>query len=389
MVFLLNSLQVGGSEKKMVALLGALHRRGWPVHLIYLNPPHTLLAQLDPGVPRLCLERRGKLDWRAVRTLGAYMREHGVGSIHCVNRYPMLYGYLVAPRDDAGRRFHVYLNSTRLPNRVEEAKMLLYRLVLRRARRVVFGCRFQQSQWLRRYRLPPERCTYIYNGVDTARFDPLAAPRDGGGVTVGRAPGELVLGMVGQCLPKKGYPDYLHALARLRAEGHPVRGLVVGDGPERARLQALAQSLGVPVHWAGELSDVRPALLAMDIFLLTSVASETFSNAALEAMAMGLPVVLSRLGGAAEMVEEGVNGHIYPAGDVERLVARLRPLVTDPRHRARLAAAARPRVQRRFGIERMIAAYEQALGAAGMPAASAAPGAADAGVASMGSGRQA
>jgi glycosyltransferase involved in cell wall biosynthesis len=139
--------------------------------------------------------------------------------------------------------------------------------------------------------------------------------------------------------------------------------LVVGDGPERAALERLAQATGLAEHirFVGEMSDVRQALYAMDVFALTSIKSETFSNAALEAMAMARPVVLSQLGGAAEMVDPGRTGYLYPVGDVEGLTAYLRRLAEDTEHRRKLGREARQRVLERFAFERMIDGYEAVL----------------------------
>lgn len=364
-VFLLNSLIVGGTERKVVAVANALHRRGRSVHLAYLNQPQTLLPELDAGVPTLWLQRKGKFDLGAARRLAGYCREHGIRQIFCLNEYPTLYGSLACRLLGNGCQHTAFINTTILPNRKAELKMLVYAPLFRRTPRLVFGCREQLEAWADRYRLDRARCDFIYNGIDAQRFDPANLPASARRLraTLGWSEQDVVVGMVGQLLPKKGYPDLLAALARLRADDRPVKGLIVGAGPEEARLRALAASLHLDQHvvFAGQLGDVRPALAAMDVFALTSVAVETFSNAALEAMAMRLPVVLSRIGGAAEMVLPDRSGFLYPAGDVAALVERLRPLVDSPELRQSLGAAARRQVLARFSAERMVDQYEQLL----------------------------
>jgi glycosyltransferase involved in cell wall biosynthesis len=133
----------------------------------------------------------------------------------------------------------------------------------------------------------------------------------------------------------------------------------VGDGPERAKLHGVVQANKLERHvvFLGPVKDVRLTLLAMDIFVLTS-ASETFSNAALEAMAMEKPVVLSTVGGATEMVFEGVNGYLYQSGNVTELVTILHRLIVDDETRQNMGRMARSVVAERFTLARMVDAYE-------------------------------
>ncbi|HEX5513019.1 MAG TPA: glycosyltransferase family 4 protein [Gammaproteobacteria bacterium] len=369
-LFLLNSLEMGGSEKKIVAVANALHRRGWPVHLAYLNPPETLLGQLLPDLPRICLGRSSRFDLGVVRRLAAYVQAEGVENIHCVNRYPLIYGRLVAPRRaDGTLGLTAFLNSTDLPSQIEQAKMILYAPLLRACRGVIFGCRYQREMWVRRYGLAPDRCSYIYNGVRADHFDPDRLPAQLRLLRsqLGWKQSDIVVGMVGQLRAKKGYPDFISACAALRRDGFAVKALIVGGGPERAALERLARTTGLAEHirFVGEMSDVRQALYAMDVFALTSVKSETFSNAALEAMAMARPVVLSQLGGAAEMVDAGRSGYLYQVGDVDGLIAHLRRLAEDAEHRRELGREARQRVLARFTFERMIDGYEAVLRSVG------------------------
>src|SRR6185295_18632407 len=120
----------------------------------------------------------------------------------------------------------------------------------------------------------------------------------------------------------------------------------------------LVAELGVEdrVHLAGIAADVRPCLAGFDVFVLTSTSVETFSNAALEALAMGCPVVSSRIGGMPEMLAAG-GGLIYEAGNLGQLVAALEPLVSLPERRIALAAQSRESVLQRFSLEAMADAF--------------------------------
>jgi glycosyltransferase involved in cell wall biosynthesis len=111
----------------------------------------------------------------------------------------------------------------------------------------------------------------------------------------------------------------------------------------------------------GTLDDVRPALELMDVFVLPSVAVETFSNAALEAMAMEKPVVLSDLGGAREMIVDGSSGYICRRGDLESLTVQLSRLACDKNERHRLGQNARKRVAEEFSLSGMVGSFEALL----------------------------
>ncbi len=154
-------------------------------------------------------------------------------------------------------------------------------------------------------------------------------------------------------------------MAQLRPAGANVQLMLVGDGPMRATLERAASNRGIAeaVTFTGALSDVRAALRLFDVFVLPSF-SETFSNAALEAMAMQVPVILTRTGGAGEMIEDGKEGYILGVDELSpRLPDLLNQLRTDHVLRTRMATAAMSRAQQMFSWEGMLNAYQSLLGA--------------------------
>jgi glycosyltransferase involved in cell wall biosynthesis len=153
----------------------------------------------------------------------------------------------------------------------------------------------------------------------------------------------------------------------LASRGLPIHALLVGEGGQRASIERCVTDLGVRdrVRLLGAIDDVRPFLKLADAFVLTSTAVETFSNAALEAMAMGLPVILSRIGGAAEMVEVGQSGFLYAPGNVTELAAHIAALAGDDGLAREMGQAAAARVQLRFGFARMLDEYRTLLYPAG------------------------
>jgi sugar transferase (PEP-CTERM/EpsH1 system associated) len=203
----------------------------------------------------------------------------------------------------------------------------------------------------------------IYNGVDHHRFAPqnvkplalLPACWQG-------QDGIFIVGTVGRLTPVKDQQLLLRAVARLRRDsaglGSRVRVLIVGDGPLRAELSALVEELALreAVWLTGDRDDVPSLLQAMDVFVLPSL-GEGISNTVLEAMASGLPVIATAVGGNVELVEQGFNGCLVPVGDDEALANALVLLLQDDEERARQGANARQRVCQQFDWDRAVQGY--------------------------------
>lgn len=213
------------------------------------------------------------------------------------------------------------------------------------------------ERWLRDdVGLPADRISTIHNGVDLSRFartDRLES-RD----KLGLPAGAIVIGTVGRLDPVKDQAALVHALAAL-THAHPEALLIIaGDGPCRQDLARLVGTLGLArrVHLLGECRDVPLVLGAMDLFVLPSIA-EGMSNTLLEAMAAGLPVIATRVGGNPELVEDGVNGRLVCAQDPPGLHEAMAAYVDDPHLRALHGKASRERAVECFGLDRMAEAY--------------------------------
>jgi glycosyltransferase involved in cell wall biosynthesis len=162
--------------------------------------------------------------------------------------------------------------------------------------------------------------------------------------------------------PEKNPVQLVEAIAALRRRGVSAKALFIGDGVMRPQVEARSRALGVAheVHISGLQQEVRPLVSACDAIALCSTRIETFSLAALEAMALARPVVHARVGGAAEMVREGENGFLFPVGDIAALVERLARFA-DPLVRSRLGGRAREVVEERFSERAMLERYEALL----------------------------
>ena len=211
---------------------------------------------------------------------------------------------------------------------------------------------------------PPDRVRLIYNGVDAGRFaagEVRIERRCALRTELGLPDDRVVLTCVANLFPYKGHADLLDALALLGA-GFAARAtlLLVGrDAGARAALEAQAARLGLSasVRFLGERGDVPDLLVASDIGVLASH-EEGFSNAVLEGMAAGLPMVVSDVGGNAEAVTDGECGHVVPARAPAVLAQALADLIGDVGRRQAMGEAARRRVAASFSLDACVAAYE-------------------------------
>jgi len=223
---------------------------------------------------------------------------------------------------------------------------------------------FTVSEQLRSYHsrqawLPMERIRVLPNGVNTSRFAQRPGERQETRQRLGLDDGSLVIGAVGRMVPIKDHAILLQAAEILISRGMPVRVLLVGSGPELAKLKesvAASPRLSGRVVFAGADSDVPALLNAMDVFVLPSL-SEGMSNTLLEAMASSLPVVATRVGGNPELVEEERSGWLFEPGDVMALAAILERIGRDSNLREGLGQAARRRAVQHFSLEGMVGSY--------------------------------
>jgi glycosyltransferase involved in cell wall biosynthesis len=362
LLFVTSSLSHGGAERQTIALANRLAERGHECHFAYVKPQAGQLERLRGAASVTCLGARSYLDLGSLKKLHSLARQMHV--LVAVNQYALFYARLAAPRLPLMATFH----TTELQGVKERLKMLYYRPFFWSADRLVFVCEAQRRYWQRR-RLSGRRNETIYNGIDTAHWAPIApAARRAMRRALGFEEGDLVIALSAVLRREKNPLQLLEAVGALRRRGIPARALFVGDGPLRAALEARARRLDLSDHLVitGLQQDVRPMLGAADVAVLCSTAVETFSLAALEAMALGRPVVHAELGGAAEMIRPGVHGWLFPPGDTRALVERLAALA-DPESRLRMGRAARAQVEARFAEGAMVERYEATLSELAIP----------------------
>lgn len=362
-LFVLNNLIIGGSETKTIRLANSLFARGVQVGLAYLNPPHALLKRLHCDIPVWYLARQGKFSLSAIATLRALIREHRPRAVVAVNLYPALYVAAASARLGARPRTIGLVNTT-VFKPGQAWRQGFYRPVLRLLDCTVYGCEAQRSLWLPSGSPMLRRSCVIHNGVDMRQFSGSHASdirelRRRYGI----ADDAFVVGSVGRLASEKNQEALIDAVANVRATGIDMHLLLVGDGPMRQALEARTAQLRLSrsVTFTGGLNDVRDTLALMDVFVLPS-RSETFSNAALEAMAMRKPVILTRTGGACEMITDGIHGFIVTVDELAtRLPALLTELHADAGLTKQMGRAAAVRVEQSFSWDVMVDRYQSLL----------------------------
>jgi sugar transferase (PEP-CTERM/EpsH1 system associated) len=212
---------------------------------------------------------------------------------------------------------------------------------------------------VRRVGVPPARISQIYNGVDTGRFAPAAAREPIAGSPF-NDPRLVVFGGVGRMAAVKDPVGLARAFVDVRTRADHARLIMIGDGPLREQALDVLRAAGVAgdVWMPGERDDVATLLRGIDCFVLPSL-GEGISNTILEAMATGLPVVATNVGGNGELVCDGVTGRLVPAGDPHALAQAMLDVVHDlPRFR-RAGAAGRSRALSQFSLDAMVRRYRK------------------------------
>ncbi len=358
-LFVSTSSTLGGAEKTLRTLAGSLDAgRYRTVAVISLKPKGEIARRLEAdGIAVHSLDLRGLPSLRHLRKLRELIEQLKPDLVHAF-MYQAIQLCRAAKR--LGGAFRL-ISSPRVHYRSRGLPSLWLDDLLKEADDLLIA----ESESSRRYlverrRYDADRVLTIRNGIDASRWTPSPADRERIRSRLGVSDGECLLGSVGRLDGQKGHWLLLEALAQL-AVAHPVKAVIVGEGPLRGKLESLARHLKLEgrVIFSGEQADLGPWLSAMDLFALPSL-WEGLPNALLEAMAMGLPAAASRVDGVEEVIAHGENGLLFAPDSVRSLYDALQELIVDVPRRQRLAAAGRQTVVSRFSLSAMLERYHKA-----------------------------
>ena len=355
--FVVSTLSTGGAERHAVTVRARLLQLGYPSYLLGVVKAERRALFESPGAAgavELGAKRLLRSPSAWLGTLRA-MRRLDADVVFLVNSQVAIMAAALRKLGLIRGRLVCVFHSTKL-GADERSSWPAFRLATRWLDALVFVGEAQYRHWRQDPGLRGRLIT-ISNGVDLRRFCPSQMDRGGQRRALGFGPEDYVVGINAALRPEKRHCDLVEALAGLRARGQAAKLLVIGDGPERKRLEAQVARLGLAgaVVFTGDQPDVRPFLAALDVGVLCSD-FETFSLAALETLAMGVPLVSSRVGSLPDVIEPGRNGFLFEPRDVDQLTDRLSGLA-DPALRAKLAAEARASIGR-YSEAAMIEQFE-------------------------------
>jgi glycosyltransferase involved in cell wall biosynthesis len=345
---------IGGAEQLILTTAPRLQRDGFEVTIVGLKGWGLLGDELEArGVRAVALGGRGAWDLRAFGRLLSILRRDRIQILHghmfranvaarILGRLASVPVVVTAHHDtDVWMRFH---------------HRLVERLTAPLSDSITACSEAVRHHALQVLGLPPELVRTLPNGIELPDESHEPRTRERIRRELGASPDDLLIGSLGRLVePKKGLAVFL-AAARLMAREFPrVRFAVVGEGPARGPLEARAAREGVShcTTFAGSRRDVPDVMRAFDLFVQPSL-WEGFGLTAVEAMAVGTPVVASRVGGVMEVVVDGETGVLVPPGDAPALAAACGLLLRNRGLAERLARAGCARVRERFGIERMV-----------------------------------
>lgn len=356
-------LGVGGLENGLVNLINRIPETRYRHAVICLKEATDFRLRLPPGVAVFALQRREGQDFGLFRRLHRLLRQLRPALVHTRNLATL---ECQLPAWLAGVRARVH-GEHGWDVFDPDGERVKYRL-LRRTFRPLIHRYIPLSRQLETYLresvgVPSERITRICNGVDRDRFQP---PRGGReplpGEPFGKAGDLFLIGTIGRMHGVKDQLNLVRAFLRVR-ERRPelaakARLVLVGDGPLRMEANALLGTAGAAsLAWLpGEREDIPALLRGLDLFVLPSRA-EGISNTILEAMASGLPVVATEVGGNPELVTDGITGRLVPPRAPEALAEALLEYLAEPERARRHGAAGLARVEAEFGLDRMVERY--------------------------------
>lgn len=364
---MISSVALGGGERNVIAVLPRLVAAGVDPVLVTLNHRRdsSLVADVEAGdVRRIDLGARRLADPGAARRLVRILRDEGIDLLHTHDQDTHIIGAITRGCTGVPVVMTRHVLTENYRNRRQRVRVGLVLVAFRHgAHRVVAVSEATRSRVLELTRMDPSRVALVYNGIDDRRFSTALTPQ-AGRRALGLDPHRPLVTMVAVLRPGKGHDVLFQAVPLLAAAVPEVQVLVVGGGPIEEDLRAQGAHLAGTLAFTGERADIPDLLAASDVVILPSW-SEALPTVLLEAGAVGRPVVATSVGGAPEIVEEGVTGNLIARGDAPALAERVTGLLADPVLSARLGENARARVHVRFSLDAqaagLVALYREVL----------------------------
>ena len=361
-VYCIDNMQVGGTELNALRTAERLDRRRFSISVVCIRDNGPLMARYkDAGIPVHTFPMTSLLGpgavQQAVRLIRLF-RTECVDIVHSHDAYTSVYGTLCARLAGvrgviASRRSW---HSPHLQGRILKANRVAYRFAHRVVGNSPSVSRLVESEG----GVSASRIVTIPNFLDEEAFTPIPVPERRRMLdALGVPEGAFVVGIVARLSLVKDHGTLLRAIASLRDRIPTLHCVLIGDGPERGAIEALADALGISdiVHLAGERTQPPNLHGLFDVSVLCST-TEAFPNSVLEAMAAARPVVATDVGGTPDAVHEGTTGLLVRPSDPSRLADAILRLYQEPALRAKLGNAARAAARAGYSAEAVIRQVE-------------------------------
>ncbi len=357
-LFVVSQLEIGGLELQVLELCRGLDKNVYEIFLCSVWPHMSLSDKfLEAGVEIVPIHSELKKDLLFVFKLRDFLIKEKIDIIHTwiftANTRGRVSGILA--------KTPVIIGSERSLNKFKPSIYNIVDHILAKFSDVMIG----NSQAVKDYmvgqqKIPDSKCKVIHNGVDSSRFAPTYIKKEDAKIKFSLPPSKLIVGTVANFTKSKDYPNFLKAASLVLEKNSSVHFVTCGSGYFEMQAINIAKELGISesITFLGKQTVISDVLATFDVFALASV-SEGFSNAILEAMAFGLPVVVTDVGGARDVVVNGVNGFLVPPKNPELLASKIETLLEDQLERIHMGRRGAEVILEKFSINKMVSTYDE------------------------------
>ncbi len=381
-IIVVNSLDVGGTERHLISVLPKLVSNGWPVRVITTFKKGVLAPEFEKrGIPVCCVLDGKYLTWiqklpqlfshlirmiLGVFALKSYVKKRIQDHENTILHFYLPEAYIVGMLAAGLAQFKGFkIMSRRSLNCYQQKSVFigwLEKKLHSRTSVITGNCQALVSQLQIEENVPLEHLRLIYNGIDTAAFIPTES-RNAVRSTLGIQQDALVIVKVANLIPYKGHVDLLVALSKIKDKLPECWYLIClgRDDGIGSSLRQQAENLGLSEHilWLGTRSDISNVLFSADIGVLCPFKNEGFSNAILEGMTAGLPMVVTDIGGNKEAVINGKTGYVVEPRHTDSLAAAILDLANNLSKAKQFGEAGQKRVKESFSLSACVDAYEK------------------------------
>ena len=357
---LINSFEIGGTERQAVELIKRLNPEQYDVRVAALRNRGPFYGEIEdrfPNVPEFPLTSFYNLNAaRQLARLRALMARERIDILHAHDFYAAVIGSAAARL--AGVRVVACQRHLKLSERMvhEWGTRLIHRL----AHRILVNSEAIRAHILSRDKTHASKIVVIKNGIS-----PLACSSEKRGLhddlcrELQVTNDSKLIGVVARLQPVKGHKFFVEAAARVIYKEPEAQFVLAGGGPLRRDIEGQAARLGIKdrLHLLGDRTDVARLVASLDLLVLASM-HEGLPNAVMEAMAAGVPVVATAVGGTKELIIDGETGYLVPPADADSLAGRITFALANETESMRIAARGRQFINKEFGMERMVESVE-------------------------------